>query len=83
MKLAFFDIETFNELFCCCGITYDSETHKELDRFCVRSADNGTIDECSMHKICEYFASADYIISYNGSRFDLPVLAKMKSDIKN
>ena len=82
MKLAFFDIETFNELFCCCGITYDSETHKELDRFCVRSADNGIIDECAMHKICEYFASADYIISYNGSRFDLPVLAKMKSDIK-
>lgn len=82
MKLAFFDIETFNELFCCCGITYDSETHKELDRFCARSADNGTIDECTMHQICEYFASADYIISYNGSRFDLPVLAKMKSDIK-
>lgn len=82
MKLAFFDIETFNELFCCCGITYDSETHKELERFCVRSADDGIINECAMHHICEYFDSADYIISYNGSRFDLPVLAKMKSDIK-
>jgi hypothetical protein len=82
MKLTFFDIETFNELFCFCGITYDSQTHQELSRLCVRSADNGVVDETAMFKINQYFEQADYIISYNGSRFDLPVLAKMKSDIK-
>ena len=82
MKLTFFDIETYSELFCFCAITYDSQTHEELKRVCVRSADSGVVDECAMHTINECFADSDYIISYNGSRFDLPVLAKMKSDIK-
>lgn len=48
----------------------------------VRSDERGTIDQLAMNKINDYFADADYIISYNGSRFDLPILAKMKSDIK-
>lgn len=48
----------------------------------VRSDERGTVDQLAMNKINDYFDDADYIISYNGSRFDLPILAKMKSDIK-
>ncbi len=48
----------------------------------VRSDEKGTVDQLAMNKINDYFDDADYIISYNGSRFDLPILAKMKSDIK-
>jgi len=82
MKLTFFDIETYRKLFCFCAITYDSQTHQELSRMLVRSDEKGTVDQLAMNKINDYFADADYIISYNGSRFDLPILAKMKSDIK-
>lgn len=48
----------------------------------VHSDERGTVDQLAMNKINDYFDDADYIISYNGSRFDLPILAKMKSDIK-
>ncbi len=48
----------------------------------VRSDEKGTVNQLAMNKINDYFDDADYIISYNGSRFDLPILAKMKSDIK-
>lgn len=82
MKLTFFDIETYRKLFCFCAITYDSQTHQELSRMLVRSDERGTVDQLAMNKINDYFDDADYIISYNGSRFDLPILAKMKSDIK-
>lgn len=82
MKLTFFDIETYRKLFCFCAITCDSETHQELSRTLVRSDEKGTVDQFAMNKINDCFADADYIISYNGSRFDLPILAKMKSDIK-
>ena len=82
MKLTFFDIETYRKLFCFCAITYDSETHQELSRTLVRSDEKGIVDQFAMNKINDCFADADYIISYNGSRFDLPILAKMKSDIK-
>lgn len=82
MKLTFFDIETYRKLFCFCAITYDSQTHQELSRTFVRSDERGTVDQLAMNKINDCFDDADYIISYNGSRFDLPILAKMKSDIK-
>lgn len=82
MKLTFFDIETYRKLFCFCAITYDSETHQELGRTLVRSDEHGDIGQSAMNKINACFEDADYIISYNGSRFDLPILAKMKSDIK-
>ena len=82
MKFAFFDIETFDELFCFCGITYDSVTHEELSRICVRSDKSGNVFQCDMTDINSYFAEADYIIGYNSMKFDLPVLAKMKSDLR-
>ena len=82
MKLTFFDIETYRHLFCFCAITYDSENHKELGRTLVQSDENEIIHQSDIDKIDECFENSDYIISYNGSRFDLPILAKMKSDIK-
>ena len=82
MQLLFFDIETYREFFCFCAIKYDSETHQELSRICVKSTPDGTVDQFQMDDINRTFEDCDYIISYNGSRFDLPVLAKMKQDIK-
>lgn len=81
MKLTFFDIETYRQLFCFCAITYDSETHNELSRVMVRSKENGVIAQSEMDQIEKCFTDADFILSYNGARFDLPVLAKMRSDI--
>lgn len=80
MKLTFFDIETYKDLFCFCTITYDSVTHEELSRTLVRSNEFKQILQSDMDTINKVFDEADYIISYNGSRFDLPILAKMKNE---
>lgn len=82
MKLTFFDIETYRTLFCFCAITYDSTTHEELGRVLVRSDSNRNFGQLQIDRINEVFETSDYIISYNGTRFDLPVLAKIKSDVK-
>ena len=82
MKLTFFDIETYRTLFCFCAITYDSTTHEELGRVLVRSDSNRNFGQSQIDRINEVFEDSDYIISYNGTRFDLPVLAKIKSDVK-
>ena len=80
MRLTFLDIETYKELFCTCAISYDSETHEELDRFVIRSADNFVVDVTRIARLCEYMTKADFIITYNGSKFDLPILAKIRRD---
>lgn len=83
MKLCFFDIETYKELFCFCAITYDSATHEELDRTLVRSDfTTGLIGQSEVDSIERCFDATDYIISYNGIRFDLPVLAKIRADVR-
>ena len=82
MKLAFFDIETYRELFVFCGLTYDSSTHELLREDTVCSGPNGAIGRIDMDTIEDCFANADYIIGYNSSRFDLPVLAKLRSDVR-
>lgn len=80
-KIFGFDIETYREHFCVCGIMYDSDTKQELER--VTIVDNGTdVTREHIAAIDHYFGQADYIISFNGKRFDLPVLAKIKSDLK-
>lgn len=82
MKLCFFDIETYKELFCFCAITYDSDTHEELSRTLVRSRpDSGVIGSDEIGRINATFENSDYIISYNGTKFDLPVLAKLRHDV--
>lgn len=82
MKLTFFDIETYRDLFCMCAITYDSQTHIELDRVCVRSDKNKHINEREIDLIDKVFENSDYIISFNGTKFDLPILGKIRSDVK-
>ena len=97
MKILSFDIETYREHFVCCGILADNETHEELGRFKTRSGPKFIIDSQGRFKtrsgpkfiidsqnvqdIEDMFSKADYIISYNGSKFDLPVLAKLKRDV--
>lgn len=81
MRITGFDIETYREHFCCCMRTYDSDTWQLLNRTCID--DDGTgVDRNRMALICNAFDQADYIISFNGKRFDLPVLAKILSDLK-
>jgi hypothetical protein len=82
MKVLSFDIETYKEHFVFCGILADNDTHEELARFKTRSKDRFLVDGETLDYIENAFAQSDYIISYNGSKFDLPVLAKMKHDIK-
>lgn len=80
MKLTFFDIETYQEFFCFCAICYDSETHKELWRKSSVASPKGIVDSSNVADVIGVFEDSDYIISYNGSRFDLPILAKIKHD---
>lgn len=82
MNLIFFDIETYRDFFCFCGILYDSKTHEEKERFGIHSDERGLIGPAEFSRIEEFMEKGDYVISYNGSRFDIPVLAKMRSDIR-
>ena len=82
VKLTFFDIETYKQLFCLCTITFDSETHNELSRHCVTSTADGRVFATEVNAIKDALAEGDYIISYNGQKFDLPVLAKIVHDVK-
>ena len=82
MKLLIFDIETFKEHFTFVGDICDSDTKQRIAHHVI--TDNGTgIDRTRMEAIESVFDEADYIISFNGKRFDLPVLAKLKSDLKH
>lgn len=81
MKLTFFDIETFQDFFCFCAICYDSQTHEELWRKSTTASPKGIVDGTNVADIVDAFEKSDYIISYNGSRFDLPILAKIKHDV--
>ena len=81
MKITVFDIETYRELFVFCSITYDWDTEQELDRLSIYSGDDHAVDDSIMGRIEDVFESSDYIVSFNGLKFDLPVLAKAKSDI--
>lgn len=80
-KLTFFDIETYQQFFCFAAICFDSETHKELWRKSTIASPNGIVDASNVADIVETFEKSDYIISYNGSKFDLPILAKIKHDV--
>lgn len=82
MKITVFDIETYKHYFCMCAITYDMETMQELYRTCVDSGFNGQVTAAEVNDICDCFRNSDYIVSFNGTRFDIPVLAKIKHDVK-
>lgn len=81
MKLLGFDIETYREHFCFVGKMYDTDTKTEVDSITVTDHD-GCVDRTRMAIIEHYFDQADYIVSFNGKAFDLPVLAKLKSELE-
>lgn len=81
MKIGVFDIETYHNLFCFCQKTWDSETRLPISSVTITSNARGDIDNSIMHAIDKQFTDCDYIVSFNGAKFDLPVLAKMKTDV--
>lgn len=81
MKILGFDIETYKEHFCFVGELYDSDTREVIDKVTVTD-DGAFVDRTRMAVIEHYFGLADHIVSFNGKRFDLPVLAKIRSDLK-
>lgn len=80
-RLLGFDIETYKEHFCFKGHLYDSNTKQCIKRILITD-DGKRMDRTRMALICQAFDDCDYIISFNGKRFDLPVLAKILSDMK-
>ena len=81
-KITFFDIETYKHYFCMCAITQDMDTMQEVSRVCVDSGTSGQVGSIQVNQIIDTFRDSDYIVSFNGSRFDIPVLAKIKADVK-
>lgn len=81
MKLLGFDIETYKEHFCWVGRMYDGDTKKLIERVTVTD-EKGAVDRTRFAIIEHYFSQADYIISFNGKNFDLPLLAKMKRELE-
>jgi hypothetical protein len=67
--------------FCFCAISYDFDTEKELWRKSTTASPKGVVDGTNVADIVDAFEKSDYIVSYNGSRFDLPILAKIKHDV--
>ena len=81
MNITFFDIETYAEFFCFCAICCDYDTEKELWRNSTIASPSGVVDGTNVADIVDAFGKSDFIVSYNGSRFDLPILAKVKHDV--
>lgn len=82
MHIGIFDIETYHDLFCFCQMDWDAETKTLIKSHTITSDTDGIISKQVMQEIENCFENVDYIVSYNGTKFDLPVLAKMVSDIK-
>lgn len=80
MNILGFDIETYKEHFCFVGVLFDSTTKREIKRTTITDI-AGSLTSPQFDKIAECFENCDYMISFNGTRFDLPVLAKIKTDI--
>lgn len=81
MRLLGFDIETYKEHFCFVGKLYDTDTKAELKTYTITD-DGNAVGREAIAAIAHIFDDCDYIISFNGKKFDLPVLAKIYSDLK-
>lgn len=78
MKLLGFDIETFREHFVFCAQLWDSDSKTLVSKYTL--TDNGSVVTAeTTNEIDKLFENADYIISFNGKRFDLPVLQRIKN----
>ena len=83
MKLLGFDIETYREHFCWVGKLYDPDTgSKEPIETITVTDKNGFVTREHLAVIEHYFDNADYIISFNGKNFDLPVLTTIRQALK-
>lgn len=80
MKILGFDIETFKEHFCFVGHMFDSETRTKI-RDVLVTDDGSDITKSEFEKIEKAFDEADYIVSFNGKRFDLPILANVAYEL--
>lgn len=80
MRILGFDIETYKEHFCFVGALFDTDTKLEIKRTTVTDI-AGSLTLPQFEKIMECMDDCDYMVSFNGNRFDLPVLAKIKNDI--
>lgn len=81
MKVLGFDIETYRDHFVCVTQLWDTDTKQMIKEHRVTD-DGKAIDRTRMAVIHQLFKECDYLISFNGKRFDLPVLAKITSDLK-
>lgn len=81
MKILGFDIETYKEHFAFVGALFDTDTKTEVHRTTITDI-NGSLTKPQFDKIFECMENCDYMVSFNGTRFDLPVLAKIKDDIE-
>lgn len=81
MQILGFDIETYRDHFCFVAKIYDEATRKELKTVTITD-DDGVFTIDKIQQIDKLFEEADYIISFNGKRFDLPVLAQIYNDLK-
>lgn len=81
MKLLGFDIETFRDHFVFCAQMWDSDTKTLVSKHTLTD-DGSVVASSTVTKIDELLKSADYIVSFNGKRFDLPVLQRLKDQTR-
>ncbi len=79
MTFGVFDIETYRDLFIFAFHIHD-ENGNEISRGDCTSH-GGTVTGAETDFIERCFKQTDYIISFNGAAFDIPVLAKICDDV--
>ena len=77
MKIGIFDIETYKDLFVFVLKRYDDREYKQTYKV-FGDAVNGT----DLANIQKAFDDCDYIISFNGTKFDLPILSEIRTGLK-
>lgn len=79
MIIGVFDIETYRDLFCFVLSKFDE--HRQPQGTVVVSSHSGKVTAKECAEIEAAFNSCDYIVSYNGNKFDIPVLCAMFGDV--
>ena len=79
MIIGVFDIETYRDLFCFVLSKFDE--HRQPQGTVVVSSHSGKVTKKECAEIEAAFNSCDYIVSYNGNKFDIPVLCAMFGDV--
>ena len=82
MKILGFDIETYREHFVFCAQEWDSSTKTLVSKHTLTD-DGVSIPSSVLGKIDELFCGADYIVSFNGKKFDLPMLSRLRAQAQH